>query len=150
MLHDMTYEAALKNAEHLKAIGETTVYLRGDKFPWMVAKTVESGSAYRLNGPSGMYVIAEVEGITFKWNVDFEGRDANGRGVSLFDRDRLRDVAMKLPAPARAAFARLLAEQVLPGIEKNTSEIREALNKQLDSEDCVRGLIAFAAQSQAA
>lgn len=151
MFFDMTYEEALEKAGHLKALGETTVYLRdGSSKPWMVAKTVEAGSGYRLNGPSSMYVIAEVEGLTFKWNIDFEGRDANGRGVSLFDRERLREVAMKLPLPARRAFAKLLAETVLPGIEKRTAEVREALNQQLDSEDCVRGLIAFAEQRDAA
>lgn len=50
----------------------------------------------------------------------------------------------RLPPPARRHFAKMLSTEVLPGIAKRSSEIREALNANLDSEDCVRGLIAFA------
>lgn len=141
---DMTYEFALKNAHHLIALGQTTVYLRDDNVPWVVASDVEVGGAYRFNGPIGMYVIAKVEGLTFKWNVDFERREANGLGYSLFDRDRLRDVAMRLPIETRRKFADLLRTKVMPDLERRTAELRESMNKQIDSEDCVRGLIAFA------
>lgn len=151
MLHDMTYEDALAKSEHLIALGETTVYLRGETpKPWMVAQGVESGGGYRLNGPSGVYIIAKVQGLTFKWNVDFEGQGANGRGVSLFDRDRLREVMRKLPTPARKEFAKFLRDQVLPSMKLRTAELREALNSQCDSEDCVTGLIAYADEKQAA
>lgn len=143
-MRDMTYEKALYMADHLKALGETTVYLRDGEYPWMIANSVEVSGSYRFNGPVGMYVIAEVDGLTLKWSVDFELRDANARGYSLFDRDQLREVARKLPEPARRKFAKLLREKVMPDLEKRTSELREAMNKQIDSEDCVRGLIAFA------
>jgi hypothetical protein len=147
---DLSYAQALENADHLKALGQTTIYLRDGAYPWAMAREVEVGGSYRFNGPAGMYVIAQAEGITFKWSVDFEQREANGRGYSLFDRDRLREVAMKLPAPARNSFAKLLREQVMPDLEKRTAELRDAMNKQIDSEDCVRGLIAFAEQQVAA
>lgn len=143
-MRNMTYEFALDNAKHLIALNQTTVYLHDDNVPWVVASDVEVGGAYRFNGPTGIYVIAKVAGITFKWNVDFERREANGLGYSLFDRDRLRDVASRLPEPARRKFAQLLREQVMPDLEKRTAELRDAMNKQIDSEDCVRGLIAFA------
>lgn len=145
IFQDMTYEQALEKSEHLIALGETTVHLRDDgPKPWVVAKRVETGGCYRLGGPTGIYVIAEVQGLTFKWSVDFELRDANGRGVSLFDRDRLREVMRQLPAAARKSFAEILACEVMPGLQKHTAEIREALNKQCDSQDCVRGLIDYA------
>jgi hypothetical protein len=144
MYGDMTYEKALDNAKHLIALGQTEVYLRDENVPWMMASDVEVGGCYRLNGPTGMYVIAKIEGLTFKWNVEFEKREANGHGYSLFDRKRLRDVAIRLPDSVRRKFAKLLSEKVLPELQKRTEEFREAMNKQIDSEDCVRGLIAFA------
>lgn len=144
MYGDMTYKKALSNAKHLIALGHTEVYLRDDDLPWAIASDIEVGGGYRLNGPTGMYVIAKVEGLTFKWNVEFEKREANGHGYSLFDRERLRDVAMRLPESARRKFAKLLCEKVLPELQKRTAEFRETMNKQIDSEDCVRGLIAFA------
>jgi hypothetical protein len=149
MMFDMTYSDALDKAEHLIALGQTTVYLRdkGQDFPWDKAVKVESGNSHRLSGPSSMYVIAEDGGLQFKLNVEFEDRDANGRGVSLFERDRLREVAMRLPPAARTSFANMLEREVLSGMAKRTAEIREAMNAQVDSEDCVRGLIAFARDS---
>lgn len=143
-MYDMTYEEALNKAEHLKALGQTTVHLRDGNYPWMVAYDVEVSGGYRFSGPIGMYVIAKVEGLTFKWSIDFEKREANGMGYSLFDRERLREIAMKLPDAGRRSFAKLLREQVMPDLAKRTAEMREAMNKQIDSEDCVRGLIAFA------
>ena len=146
-MFDMTYADAIEKAEHLIALDQTAVYLRGDAdFPFDKAIDVVSGSSYRLSGPSSAYIIAQDGGLQFKLNVEFEGRDANGRGVSLFDRDRLRELMMKLPAPARKKFADMLAGEVLSGMMKRTQEIREALRAQADSEDCVRGLIAFAEQ----
>jgi hypothetical protein len=143
-MHDMTYEQALKHSEHLIALGQTTVYLRDGNYPWMIASDVEAGGSYRFSGPTGVYIIAKVQGLTFKWSVDFEKREANGHGYSMFDRERLRDVAMKMPAPARYKFAEFLRDSVMPDLEKRTAELRDAMNKQIDSEDCVRGLIAFA------
>lgn len=143
-MYDMTYESAVKNAHHLIALGQTKVYLRDGEMPWDKAVRVETGSSYRFNGPTSCYFIAEEGGLELKWSVDFEQRDASGRGVSLFDRERLRDVALKVRPSVRSAFAELLREAVLPDLQKRTGEIREALNQQTDSEDCVRGLIAFA------
>lgn len=147
MYGDMTYEKAIENAKHLIALGQTTVYLRDGNYPWLAASDIEAGGAYRFSGPTGVYIIAEVEGITFKWNVDFERPEANGRGYSLFDRDRLREVARKLPECARKKFAQFLRDKVLPDLKKRTAEFRESMNKQIDSEDCVRGLIVFAENS---
>ena len=144
MLWNLTYAAAKDKAEHLKALGETTVHIDEKGAPWHKAEDVECGGSFRLNGPTGCYIIARDAGLTFKWSVDFEKREANGASVSLFDRDRLRDIAMKLPPAARQKFADLLVDKVLPPLEKRTQEIRDYLNQQHDSEDCVRGLIAFA------
>ncbi len=144
---DMTYAEAIEKQEHLIALGQTTIYLRQDPFPWEKATLVETSGLCRFDGPVGCYVIAEVGPLTFKWVVDFEGRDANGQGVSLFERDRLREVMRKLPKMARRSFADMLRTSVLPDLKKRTAELRDALNKQADSEDCVAGLIRFAEDS---
>lgn len=149
---DISYEDALKNKEHLIALGNTEIWLRWDlkEYPWDKVCRVEDGNTIRLGGPSGANMIAHVDGLTFRWSVDFEGRDANGRSVSYFDRDRLRDVMRKLSRPARASFGNMLATKVLPKMQERTQEIRDALNIQQDSEDCVRGLIEFARDKQEA
>lgn len=151
MMSDMSIAEALAKAEHLKALGQTEIYLYRDQpdFPYDKVTQVKSGSSYRLSGPSSCALYAEIDGITFRMSVDFEGVDANGRGVSLFDRDRLRELMMKLPDAARKSFADMLRAEVLPGMAKRSAEIRDGLRSQLDSEDCVRGLIAFATGEQA-
>lgn len=144
-MHDMTYEHAVKNASHLIALRQTEVYLRDDAgFPWDNVTSVEVGSTWRLSGPASIWVKAEDAGLTFRMSVDFEGSDANGRGVSLFNREHMREIMRKLPPEGRRSFARILAKQVLPPLQKRTAELREAMNAQADSEDCVRGLISFA------
>jgi hypothetical protein len=148
MRFDMTYAEAVDKADNLIALNDTVVHLHDGEVPWDKAIGIEGGASVRLSGPAGCYVVAEHAGLTFKWSVDFETRDANGRGVSLFDRERLRDVAMKLPPKARAEFARFLETEVLPPLARNAREIRRALNQQIDSMDCVRGLIAFANEQE--
>ena len=144
----MSYQDAIDKAEHLLAVGQDLVFLdREDTPPWDKADSVEKGCGYRLDIPTGCYVIAHAAGLTFKWSIEFEKRDANGRGISVFDRDRMREVAMKMPPKVRQQFADLLAQEILPNMEKRTREIRDAINEQLDTEDCVRGLIAFASES---
>jgi len=143
IMRDFTYADAIHEAEHLIALGEDVVHLRGDDVQWDKIESVEVGGGYRFSGPINAYLIAHEAGLTLKWGIDFEGRDANGRGVSLFDRPRLRDVMTRLPLGARQSFANLLADKVLPELAKRTAEIRDALNQQWDSEDCVRGLIAL-------
>lgn len=147
---DLTYRQAVENAEHLIALGQTTVYLYRDEaeFPYEKVTQIEAGGTWRLGGPSSCYLIAEEHGLTFKLSVDFEGREANGAGTALFDRDRLRDLAFRLSPKGRQLFADMLQKEVLGNLTKRTDEIRQALRLQADSEDCVRGLIAFAREPE--
>lgn len=140
------FKDVLKNSTHYVALGQTDIFLEESDpdLPWSEVVRVEAGGGYRLNGPTGFRCIAERDGLTFNWSVDFETREANGASVHLFDRDRMRMTMQKLPPKARKALADFMEKQVLPGVEKVTTEWRGYLNKQLDSEDCVRGLIEFA------
>lgn len=145
MQFDLSYTTALEKAEHLIALGDTTIHLRDDSgFPFEKVTQVEAGNSWRLSGPSGCYLIFEEAGLTFKLSVDFENRDANGRSASDFDRARLRELMLKLSPAARLSFAEMLETQVLPPMAERTEEFRQVMLRQADSEDCVRGLIAFA------
>jgi hypothetical protein len=151
VLPDLTYADAIAKAKHLIALGQTTVYLyRCGDFPYDKVTAVEAGSSYRLGGPSSCYLIVEEAGLTLKVNVDFEQSDANGRGVSMFDRSRLRELMLKLSPAGRTGFAKLLETECLPGLAKRAAEIRESLLAQADSEDCVRGLIEVAREQVSA
>jgi hypothetical protein len=144
---DLTVAEALAKAEHLKALGETTIYLyrgKGEGFPFDKVTGVEDGGTWRLGMPSSIYLYAEVDGLTFKLSVDLEQSDANGRGVAVIDRDKLRVLFTKLPEAAKQQFADMLESKCLPSIAERTTEIRATLQAQADSEDCVRGLIRLA------
>lgn len=152
-MYDMTYTEALEKADALKLLGQTDVYIRDRSaadFPYDKVTRVEAGNSYRLSGPSSCYLMFEENGLLFRFNVEFESRYANGKGVSLFDRDRLRDVANKLSPAGRVAFAKMLESEVLRPLAERTEEYRKALRQQADSEDCVRGIIAFASAEQPA
>ncbi|MEM8695223.1 MAG: hypothetical protein AAGE05_04280 [Pseudomonadota bacterium] len=147
----LSYPEAIEKADHLKALGETTLYLRDDEgFPYGRVVSVEPGSSYRLNGPTSCWLVAEDQGLTFRLSIEFEPYSANGSNVSQFDRKRLRDIMLKLPGPARIAFADMLADKVLPEIAKRTADLRKSLNTQADTEECVRSLIRAAAEKEAA
>lgn len=142
---ETTYSEALKLAPHLIAIGDTRVYLHNtDGFPWAKVTKIEAGGGRRFNGPCGFNAIVEEAGLELILGVDFEERSANGRGVSLFEGARLRDVAGQMSAAGRVKFGQFLADEVLPDLHKRTGEIRDALLQQEASENCVRSLIAFA------
>lgn len=149
---DMTYKKAIELKDNLLAIGEDTIWLRGgmksgrDELPWSLVTRVESGSTWRLDMPASVSFIAEQDGLTFRWSMDLEERDANGRGVSMFDRENIRFAMMVLNPEARVHFTAWFQHVVLPGLMKRTAAIRASLSAQLDSEDCVRGLIAFASE----
>lgn len=150
-MKELTYSRAIEVAEHLIAIGQTEVYLyrASPDFPWDKVVRVEAGSSYRLSGPTSCRLIAEDHGLTFSWTVDFESTDANGTGTSKFDRELLRGLMVRLPIGARENFAHMLENIVLPPLQQRSAEILNAYNQQRDSEDCVRGLIAFARETQA-
>jgi len=149
VIWNKSYAWCKENEKHLEALGETDLVIEAETAPYDKVTRVADGGSRRFNGPCGVYLVIEEGPLTLKWPVDFEGRDANGRGVSLFDRDRLREVMRKLPHKARLAFGAFLTREVLPDLEKRTTELRTALNQQADSEDCVRGLVAFANEPKA-
>lgn len=142
---DLAYEHAIANAAHYLAIGQDNIWIKEATAPWALADDVKSGSSFRFNGPTNArFSFTHDSGLTITWTVDYERVEANGKSYSLFDRDRLRDVMLKLSPDTRRKFGMLLRNDVLRGLAERTEEYRAAMRQQADSEDCVRGLIAFA------
>jgi hypothetical protein len=140
----MSYKDAIDKAEHLIALGQQEVWISADGAPWDRASTVVASGCYRLDGPMGARIQAKESGLTLQWDVDFEGKDASGEPVAMFDAPRLREVMIKLPPPAREQFAALLEKEVMPGLQKRAKEWLGYYSKALDSEQCVSALINFA------
>ncbi len=82
--------------------------------------------------------------------IDLENRDADGKDATYLDRGKLRALALKLTGRVRLRFAGFLADDILVGLQQRTLVLRETLNAHQDSEDCVRGVIAFARSGEAA
>jgi hypothetical protein len=143
---EWTVRDALAKREHFIALGQTDIWLHRDESdkPWDKVTHVEAGGSYRLNMPRDIKLSAEIDGLTFSWYADFENKDANGKSVSIFDRDRMREIYRSIPKDAQRQLCELLKHEVLPAMSKHTAEIRAALNNQGDSEYCVRGIIAWA------
>lgn len=143
----MNFTKASSLAKHYRAIGQTTIFLDddADDLPWDKVSQVEAGSGWRNGAPTGVRIVAVVDGMSYHWSADFEGHEANGKPASQFDRPVMRDVAMRLPEEARRQLGTILSEEVLPALTKHANEYRAYLNQQVDSQDAVRGLIAFCA-----
>ena len=148
---DISFDQAVANAEHYLALGRDKVWINESTAPWAKADDVESGCDYRFSGPtSARFSFTHESGLKLTWTVDYEKREANGKGYSLFDRDRLREMMLKLPRATRRKFGLILKNEVLAGLAQRTEEYRTAMRQQADSEDCVHGLIAYAFSEEAA
>lgn len=139
----MNYAEAKHNVVHFMALGQKDIWIDDESIPLNEVTSVIVGGGYRYNGPTGVYLIAEINGVKFRQSLDFEHREANGQGYSAFDAPRLRDVLMQLPRHPRNQFIEILRDKVLPDLTKRTEEMRASLHRQWSSEDLVRGLIAI-------
>jgi hypothetical protein len=144
MGYGVPFQEAVRLAEHYLALGQTEVFVQAETAPWHLATQIKAGGCYRFNAPINAYVTAQHEsGLTLKWEIEFEHRSESGTGSSNVDRAQLREAMIRLPESVRLQFADILESEVLPDMQVRTDEIRASLNRQLDSEECVRGLVAF-------
>lgn len=145
MILDLTYQKAIEKAEHLIALDETDVYLQNaEGFPFDKVSKVEVGSTYRMGLPTSYRFSVDEAGLCLHTSVDIEPWYATGSATTQIDRGRMRDLVSKLSPTGRRMFADALKREALPAILRRTDEIRASLNQQSDSEDCIRGMIAFA------
>lgn len=138
-----SFDFVMANREHFVAIGQTDIYLERDDgtLPWEHITRVETGSSYRFNGPTSIRLIAEHEGLSFKWNFDLEERSVSGTGTHRINRSRFREMVRKVPLRIRSELAALLRTEYEPHMVKLADEIRDSLQREEDDLDCLRGII---------
>lgn len=132
-LHNLTYKEAVKLAKHLRAIGQTNIYLSSDTndLPWHLATCVEPGSTHRLEIATSVNFEASDSkcGLVFRWSFDIEPVSANGKGSYEVDVHKCREVLNKLPAKVKTSFAKYLYD-CAEKVAANAREWQEVVNRQ--------------------
>jgi len=105
---------AIKLAKHYKAIGQTDIYLDRDseEKPWSFVTAANPGGAIRMGSQISCEFRAAhaPSGLSFRWYVDLEPRDADGSGELQIDVDALREILRKLPEKPARQFRKQLAQ----------------------------------------
>ena len=128
--------------EHYKAIGETSFYLDNDdpSLPWERAFSIEPGGLWRFNTPVSFRVeTCLIDGFTFKWSVDIEPRDANGKGYLDVDTQRMMLVYNKLPKELRPQFVAFF-DQVGEELARQIASSSEHLARLTRDAAVIKGL----------
>lgn len=112
---EKTWQEIVEKAEQYKALGQTEHYLsawRQDAaMPWDFATKVEPGGGHRLEVATDITVTAEhPSGMNFRWSVEMEDRDANGKGYYMFRRDYALKLLAILKGTAREGFVVYLTQ----------------------------------------
>lgn len=142
---DMTYAKALKNADALKALGQTRVHLfaKDVEPPWHIASKCEAGSSFRLSVPTSAQFHGEQDGLTFTWFFDLEPRDANGRsGGTRIDMGACKSVLKKLKGPALVQFREYLSS-CAGMVKKQGDEYQEVADRLFRDAAVLRDLVNY-------
>jgi hypothetical protein len=147
MLHDITYAVAIKNAEHLKALGVEEVYLyREDPdFPWRYVTEIKAGGTWRIGAQVSAWVSATdpTTGLRFKWSVDFERGGSNGESRYKLDVEGIASIVRKLPQRVVPQLAEAL-KPLVDGIAKQRAEYEKAVDELALAEAAAKGLLDLA------
>lgn len=104
-IYDRTFAGVKANAEHFRAIGETTIHLGSTTdAPWEAVIRVEPWGTHRLDITTGVRFMAELEGLTYTWSFDIETRDANGASEYRIDAMRVSETLARLSGGPREQF----------------------------------------------
>ncbi len=105
------YREVLKNAAAYKLTGQTRIYLHGNyDLPWDHVTSVGPGCCIRLYMTTDVNCIATIDGFEFRWSVDIERPDANGKGHYEIDLEACTMLLSRLPARPRAQLQKYFAE----------------------------------------
>ena len=121
--HSWTWHVDRAGA-HLE-LDQSCIYLNGEGPPWHLVDSVKSGGVHRMGiSVSASFTASHApSGLTFRWHLDYEDRDANGSGHFQMNILRLRSVLTLLQAPMRAEFALILGE-TLRKVRERIAEFR--------------------------
>lgn len=138
---NMTYEKAIANANALKALGQTRVYLfDGVKIPWEIAEHCEGGCSVRLGLRTSAQFSGTKDGITFNWSFDLESRNANGTGTTRVDIDYCKAVIDRLSGTALVEFRKYLSD-ICVGLKKQGDEYQGYADAQYRDAAVLRALV---------
>jgi hypothetical protein len=141
-MFDTTYQSAVENAAHYKAIGKTDIYLFAGPFPWEHVTKVEPGGSHRIDMATDARFHADDPcGLSFRWTFDIEPRSASGKGHYEIDVGGCHAVLAKLPEAARRAFRDYLS-QCADKVAARAEEYQALADKQRSA---ARALIEAAA-----
>ena len=130
MFGEKDYSEYVKVAAHYQAIGQTSIYLSGDKEkPWQYAISCEPGGSHRLEISTDVRFKALHEGLEFSWCFDIEPRSANGSGSYHIDIEGIHRVLAKLPMDVANQFVAYL-KSCAEAVEKQADEYQEAAKRQ--------------------
>jgi len=137
---NLTYQQAIEKAAILKELGETDIYLSGaDDAPWAEAESCEQGGTHRHDMATSVWFRASINGLNFRWLLDIESRDANGKGYYKIDIDLVKSVIGKLQGNARIQFREYLINAAQKVRDKG-DEYQKHANKQLVDSAILRDL----------
>lgn len=115
-----SFEKALANLEHHKALGNTLVFV--DDIPLDQVTAVKVGCAWRMDIPVGVDLMHEADGVTFQAQIDFESRSANGTNAHQLQGDVLSRLLEGLSSKPRAQLVDILQDTLLPPIKKRSDD----------------------------
>lgn len=117
----------VKLAKHYKAIGSTEIYLY-DVPTELLSQvcSVTDGGSYRHGVPVSVTMkIRHRSGLSFRFSVDFESREANGSAHIQIDGHKLRGIYESLPSSAKKQFLDAL-EAPIQKAREQADEYRRA------------------------
>lgn len=142
-MSDPNWRDVVKLAEHYDAIGHTDIFLsdkKSEDYPWEFCTGVEPGSTYRLDCVTSISFRAEHPcGLSFRWYVDLEDRDANGKSHFSIDTARLSRTMTRLPEKARPSLAKYLLDSA-DKVEARAKEYQDAAIQQFGGAQVLRNL----------
>jgi len=140
---NLTYEKATANADALKSLGQTVIYLsRGGKFPWHLATACEPGGSHRFEiSTDARFSGKDPEtGLTFNWNFDIEPLSANGSGQYQIDTEACINVIKKIKGSALTDFRKYLSD-CTSKVKARGDEYQKAADSQYRDAAILRDLV---------
>lgn len=111
MQDELTWQECVALAPHFLAIRREEIYLyQGQDAPWEYATSLRAGGSHRLDMDTAVqFTAAHPCGLTFRWTLDLETREADSKGYYSIATAAIQRVIPRLPLPVRQTFLAFLA-----------------------------------------
>jgi hypothetical protein len=141
MFKEWVYDEVKLKAGHLKAIGETEIYLSKEPYPWHLATKMEKGGSHRLEIATSVWFYATEpdSGLALRWSFDIEDRDANGKGYYEVNQKECCRVIQLLPSQVKKQFKQYLSD-CADVIEQNATQYLDIANREFGVAKILRGI----------